>query len=146
MISVLHTSRVSNVLSVMFSNMSLNFVMGLTHHRVSVALCLFTSQFLPGSFQLLREYSLEPLFQLEFNFSNQGCLIFRGRIYITFCFCLHLQERVLECFQLVSNTSHQLCERVHAELGHKNYLEAENKISRTLKSNCINTFEHSLSF
>lgn len=142
MISVLHTSRVSSVLSVMFSNMSLNFVMGLTH----VALCLFTSQFLPRSFQLLREYNLEPLFQLEFNFSNQGCLIFRGRIYITFCFCLHLQERVLECFQLVSDTSHQLCERVHAELGHKNYLEAEHKISRTLKSNYINTFEHSLSF
>ena len=43
MTSVLHTTRVSNIFSVMFCNMSLNLAMGFARHRASVVLCFFVS-------------------------------------------------------------------------------------------------------
>ena len=79
MTSVLHTTRVSNIFSIMFCNMSLNLVMGFAHHRAFVVLCLFVPQIQSGSFQLSREYSLEPLLKLEIEFFAVadwlGCIV-----------------------------------------------------------------------
>ena len=43
MTSVSHTTRVSNISSVMFGNMSLNLAMGFARHGASVVLCFFVS-------------------------------------------------------------------------------------------------------
>ena len=79
MTSVLHTTRVSNIFSVMFCNMSLNLAMGFARHRASVVLCFFVSQISSGSFQLSREYSLDPLLYLEIEFFAVadwlGCIV-----------------------------------------------------------------------
>ena len=74
-----HMTRFSNIFSVMFCNTSLNLVMGSARHRAFVVLCLFVPQIQSGIFQLSREYSLEPLLQLEIEFFAVadwlGCIV-----------------------------------------------------------------------